>query len=50
MKKTNKRSSRAAGLGLFKIPDNYEKMTIEEQQQVLTDLMREVGKRMPKTD
>jgi hypothetical protein len=48
MEKPKKKASNSAGLGLFKLPDGYEKMSIEEQQQALTDIMREVGKNLNK--
>lgn len=50
MTNSNKKSSKSVGIGLFSIPANYEEMTQEEQQQVLTDLMRQVGKRVQKMD
>lgn len=48
MPKSQKKPEKSAGFGLFKLPEGYEKMTIEEQQQALTDIMREVGKGVSK--
>jgi hypothetical protein len=48
MAKSQKKTEKSAGLGLFQLPDGYEKMSIEEQQQALTDIMREVGKNLNK--
>jgi hypothetical protein len=44
MAKSQKNPEKSSGFGLFKLPEGYEEMTIDEQQQALTNIMREVGK------
>jgi hypothetical protein len=48
MEKKQNRPDKSAGIGFFSLPAGYEEMTIEQQQQALTDIMRDFGKNLNK--